>query len=84
LLGIDVRHQLARRHVERHGDALDVPDIELYATLTPPPDYSLATEVDGIVRTVDQAGFERFHLASAIRAARQRASRSPSATWSDL
>src|SRR5690242_13504478 len=37
-------------------------DLELYAADRPPPDYSLATEVDGIARTADAAGFDRFHL----------------------
>lgn len=37
-------------------------DLELYATPTPPPGYSLATEADGITRLADVAGFERFHL----------------------
>ena len=37
-------------------------DLEVYAGDAPPPDYSLATEVAGIERTADAAGFERFHL----------------------
>jgi pimeloyl-ACP methyl ester carboxylesterase len=38
-------------------------DLEMYAGPTiPPPDYSLATEVDGIRRVADDAGFETFHL----------------------
>jgi pimeloyl-ACP methyl ester carboxylesterase len=37
-------------------------DLEVYATPVPPPGYSLATEVDGIVRLADEAGFGRFHL----------------------
>ena len=28
----------------------------------PPPDYSMQTEVEGILRTADDAGFETFHL----------------------
>jgi pimeloyl-ACP methyl ester carboxylesterase len=39
-----------------------IKDLELYATPTPPPGWSLATEVDGIMRLADQAGFDRFHL----------------------
>ena len=37
-------------------------DLEVYAGDEPPPDYSLATEVAGINRVADEAGFERFHL----------------------
>jgi pimeloyl-ACP methyl ester carboxylesterase len=37
-------------------------ELEVYATDEPPPDYSLATEVAGITRVADEAGFERFHL----------------------
>lgn len=46
------------------GDDVDarLKDLELYATPRPPPAYSLATEVAGIVRTADEAGFGRFHL----------------------
>ncbi len=37
-------------------------ELEVYATDAPPPDYSLATEVAGITRVADEAGFDRFHL----------------------
>lgn len=37
-------------------------DLEVYAGEEPPPDFSLATEVEGIVRTADAHHFERFHL----------------------
>jgi pimeloyl-ACP methyl ester carboxylesterase len=37
-------------------------ELEVYADDAPPPDYSLATEVDGIARVADEAGFDRFHL----------------------
>jgi len=37
-------------------------ELEVYAADEPPPDYSLATEVAGITRVADDAGFERFHL----------------------
>jgi hypothetical protein len=30
--------------------------------VVPPPGYSLETEVDGIRRVADGAGFETFHL----------------------
>jgi pimeloyl-ACP methyl ester carboxylesterase len=36
--------------------------LELYRADAPPPDYSLETEVEGILRTADEAGFGRFHL----------------------
>ncbi len=37
-------------------------DLEVYSTDAPPPDYSLATEVEGVTRVADDAGFDRFHL----------------------
>jgi pimeloyl-ACP methyl ester carboxylesterase len=37
-------------------------ELELYAGPEPPSDYSLQDEIDGILRTADDAGFERFHL----------------------
>ena len=38
-------------------------DLEVYAgPATPPAGYSIATEVEGIERAADAAGFERFHL----------------------
>jgi pimeloyl-ACP methyl ester carboxylesterase len=37
-------------------------DLEVYADAEPPADYSLDTEVQGILRAADEAGFERFHL----------------------
>ena len=38
-------------------------DLELYAGATTPPDnYDISTEVEGITRTADAAGLERFHL----------------------
>ena len=37
-------------------------ELEVYAADAPPPDYSLATEVAGITRVADDAGFDRFHL----------------------
>src|SRR6266545_7767610 len=38
-------------------------DLEMYAGDTvPPPGYSLETEVEGIRRVADDAGFDAFHL----------------------
>jgi pimeloyl-ACP methyl ester carboxylesterase len=37
-------------------------ELEVYAGDEPPTGYSLDTEVDGILRFADEAGFERFHL----------------------
>jgi pimeloyl-ACP methyl ester carboxylesterase len=37
-------------------------DLEVYASPEPPPDYSLEHEVDGVLRTARDAGFDRFHL----------------------
>ncbi len=47
------------------GDDVDAraKDLEIYASETvPPPGFSLETEVDGIRRVADDAGFETFHL----------------------
>jgi pimeloyl-ACP methyl ester carboxylesterase len=49
-------------------DALDdeveavAKDLEVYAGDEPPVDYSLDTEVAGVVREADARGWERFHL----------------------
>ncbi len=37
-------------------------DLELYAAAAPPPGYTLQDEIDGIMRTANAAGFERFQL----------------------
>ncbi|MDQ6883327.1 MAG: alpha/beta hydrolase [Candidatus Dormibacteraeota bacterium] len=37
-------------------------DLEVYSGAEPPPGYSVETEIAGIERAADQAGFERFHL----------------------
>jgi pimeloyl-ACP methyl ester carboxylesterase len=37
-------------------------DLEVYSGEQPPPDYSLETEVAGILREADVRGFDRFHL----------------------
>jgi pimeloyl-ACP methyl ester carboxylesterase len=37
-------------------------DLEVYAGPAPPPDYTLDHEIDGVLRTARDAGFERFHL----------------------
>lgn len=37
-------------------------DLEVYAADAPDGSYSLDVEVDGVLRTADAAGFERFHL----------------------
>lgn len=37
-------------------------DLELYAAATPPAGYTLQHETDGILRTANAAGFDRFHL----------------------
>jgi pimeloyl-ACP methyl ester carboxylesterase len=47
------------------GDAVHAraKDLEMYAgEIVPPPGYSLETEVEGIRRVADDAGFETFHL----------------------
>ena len=37
-------------------------DLEVYAGDEPPPNYTLGTEVEGVVCTAEAAGFERVHL----------------------
>jgi pimeloyl-ACP methyl ester carboxylesterase len=37
-------------------------DLEVYAGDRPSPDYSLATEAQGVLREADARGFDRFHL----------------------
>ena len=46
------------------GDRVDAvaKDLEVYARDEPPPDYSLDTEVGGILREAAVHGFNRFHL----------------------
>jgi pimeloyl-ACP methyl ester carboxylesterase len=39
-----------------------VKDLEVYATETPPTNYGLGLEVEGIRRVADGAGFDSFHL----------------------
>jgi pimeloyl-ACP methyl ester carboxylesterase len=44
-----------------HVDAI-AKDLEVYSGEQPPADFSLALEVDGILREADARGFDRFHL----------------------
>jgi pimeloyl-ACP methyl ester carboxylesterase len=37
-------------------------ELELYADSAPPAGYTLQHEIDGLLRTADAAGFDRFHL----------------------
>ena len=37
-------------------------DLEIYATPTPPADYSLDLEIDGVLRAAKDRGWDRFHL----------------------
>lgn len=39
-----------------------VKELEVYRDGSPPDGYSIATEVDGVLRAADEAGVERFHL----------------------
>jgi pimeloyl-ACP methyl ester carboxylesterase len=39
-----------------------VKDLEVYRDDAPPPDYSLDTEVDGVLREADVQGWSSFHL----------------------
>jgi pimeloyl-ACP methyl ester carboxylesterase len=46
------------------GDRVDAvtKDLEVYSGDRPPPDFSLGTEAQGILREADAHGFDRFHL----------------------
>ena len=46
------------------GDAVApvAKDLEVYAGAEPPPGYTLAVEIEGILRTAEAAGLHRFHL----------------------
>jgi pimeloyl-ACP methyl ester carboxylesterase len=50
--------------IEALGEAADVApkELELYRDEEPPAGYSLETEIEGILRTAGEAGFDRFHL----------------------
>src|SRR5260370_16177826 len=37
-------------------------ELEIYAGPAPPPGYTLEHEIDGILRTAQSVGFDRFHL----------------------
>lgn len=46
------------------GERIDAvaKELEVYSAERPPPDFSLDTEVDGILREADVRGLHRFHL----------------------
>jgi pimeloyl-ACP methyl ester carboxylesterase len=46
------------------GDGVDAvaKDLEVYAGPTPPPDYGLDTEAEGVLRVADERGWDTFHL----------------------
>lgn len=50
--------------LEALGDAVEpvAKDLEVYADAEPPAGYTFAVEVEGILRTAEAAGFDRFHL----------------------
>src|SRR5438093_7544718 len=57
-----LRYAALLRELDGEVDAV-AKDLEVYAgPTTPPPGYSIRTEVEGIGRAADAAGFERFHL----------------------
>jgi pimeloyl-ACP methyl ester carboxylesterase len=39
-----------------------VKDLEVYRDDAPPPGFSIATEIEGVLRVADEAGADRFHL----------------------
>ena len=50
--------------LEAFGEGVEAraKELEVYADAEPPPDYGLETELAGILREAESAGFERFHL----------------------
>ena len=50
--------------IEALGDDVEAlaKELEIYAGAEPAPDYSLDDEIDGVLRTAEEAGFDRFHL----------------------
>jgi pimeloyl-ACP methyl ester carboxylesterase len=50
--------------IEELGDSTRavVKELEVYATATQPEGYGIESEVEGISRAADAAGFDRFHL----------------------
>jgi len=46
------------------GDRVDAvaKDLDVYAEAEPPAGFTLATEIDGVLREADARGFDRFHL----------------------
>jgi pimeloyl-ACP methyl ester carboxylesterase len=50
--------------IEAIGERADAraKELEVYATETPPPDYTLDTEIAGIERASERLGWDRFHL----------------------
>jgi pimeloyl-ACP methyl ester carboxylesterase len=50
--------------IEALGDDVEAiaQDLAVYAGPEPPPGYTLEHEVDGVLRTAHDAGFDRFHL----------------------
>jgi pimeloyl-ACP methyl ester carboxylesterase len=50
--------------LEALGEGVDAraKELEVYADAEPRPDYGLETELSGILREAESAGFERFHL----------------------
>ncbi|HEX4563776.1 MAG TPA: alpha/beta hydrolase [Solirubrobacteraceae bacterium] len=50
--------------IEALGDEVEAvaKDLEVYAGLQPPADYTLDYEIDGVLRSARDAAFDRFHL----------------------
>lgn len=65
LPGIVLPAELAYRAlIEALGADVDAraKELEVYAGEEPPPDYELETELAGILRAAEAAGFSRFHM----------------------
>lgn len=57
----DITYRYLLPHFEDRATVI-ARDLTIYANGAPPPGYSLDMEVDAILKAVDEAGFDRFHI----------------------
>jgi pimeloyl-ACP methyl ester carboxylesterase len=61
VLPADLAYGTLLSHLDADVEAV-AKDLEVYASDAPPADYSLDTEVAGVLRAADASGWEAFHL----------------------